>query len=62
MATAAEAREWAHEAIRGIGDSLYTPFAGESGDDIDWDAYRTLVRYCVGDLGREMLWCVSGLA
>ncbi len=49
--------------IRGIGDSLYTPpFAGDAGDDIDWDAYRTLVRYCVGDLGREMLWCVSGLA
>ncbi len=35
----------------------------ESGDDdIDWDAYRTLVRYCVGGLGREMFWCVSGLA
>ena len=32
------------------------------GDDIDWDAYRTLVRYCVGDLGHEMLWCTSGLA
>ena len=62
MATAKEAREWAHGAIRGIGDSLYTPFAGDAGDDIDWDAYRTLVRYCVGDLDREMLWCVSGLA
>lgn len=62
MATAKEARDWAHGAIRGIGDSLYTPFAGDAGDDIDWDAYRTLVRYCVGDLGREMLWCVSGLA
>lgn len=62
MPTAKEAREWAHSAIRGIGDSLYTPFTGDAGDDIDWDAYRTLVRYCVGDLGREMLWCVSGLA
>ncbi len=62
MATARDARDWAREAIRGIGDSLYTPFAGEAGDDIDWDAYRRLVRYCAGDLGREMLWCVSGLA
>ena len=62
MATANDARDWARSAIRGIGDSLYTPFAGRDGDDIDWDAYRTLVRYCVRDLGREMLWCVSGLA
>ena len=28
--------------MRGIGDSLYTPFSGNDGDDIDWDAYRTL--------------------
>ena len=62
MATAKDAREWARGAIRGIGDSLYTPFSGTDGDDIDWDAYRTLVRYCVGELGHEMLWCVSGLA
>ncbi|MCP9274449.1 dihydrodipicolinate synthase family protein [Mycolicibacterium arenosum] len=62
MARAKEARDWAHGAIRGIGDSLYTPFSGDAGDDIDWDAYRTLVRYCVGDMGRQMLWCVSGLA
>jgi 4-hydroxy-tetrahydrodipicolinate synthase len=31
--------------LRGIGDSLYTPFCGTDGDDIDWDAYRMLVRY-----------------
>ncbi len=62
MATAKEAREWAHGAIRGIGNSLYTPFSGVDGDDIDWDAYRTLVRYCVDDLRHEMLWCTSGLA
>ena len=48
MASANDAREWARGAIRGIGDSLYTPFAGTDGDDIDWDAYRTLVRYCTG--------------
>ena len=62
MAKAAEARTWARGALRGIGDSLYTPFSGTDGDDIDWDAYRTLVRYCVGDLGHPMLWCTSGLA
>ena len=62
MATAAEARDWARVALRGIGDSLYTPFTGADGDDIDWDAYRTLVRYCVGDLGHPLLWCTSGIA
>ncbi len=62
MATAAQARTWAHGALRGIGNSLYTPFRGEDGDDIDWDAYRTLVRYCVKDLGHPMLWCTSGIA
>jgi 4-hydroxy-tetrahydrodipicolinate synthase len=62
MATASEAREWAHHALRGIGDSLYTPFRGVDGDDIDWDAYRTLVRYCVADLRHPMLWLTSGVA
>ena len=62
MAKAAEARDWARVALRGIGDSLYTPFCGVDGDDIDWAAYRQLVRYCVSDLGHEMLWCTSGVA
>jgi 4-hydroxy-tetrahydrodipicolinate synthase len=62
MATAKDAREWARHGLRGIGDSLYTPFRGKDGDDIDWAAYRTLVRYCVADLGHEMIWCTSGLA
>ena len=62
MATAGNARSWAHGALRGIGDSLYTPFCGRDGDDIDWAAYRTLVRYCVDDLGHPMLWCTSGVA
>ena len=48
--------------LRGIGNSLYTPFAGVDGDDIDWDAYRTLIRYCVRDLGHPMLWVTSGVA
>lgn len=62
MATASQAREWAPVALRGIGDSLYTPLSGVDGDDIDWDAYRTLVRHCVGTLGHPMLWCTSGVA
>ena len=61
MATAKEAREWAHATLRGIGNSLYTPFCGDDGDDIDWDAYRRLVRYCVGELRHPMLWCTSGV-
>jgi 4-hydroxy-tetrahydrodipicolinate synthase len=62
MATAAEAREWAASGgLRGIGDSLYTPFCGTDGDDIDWEAYRTLVRYSVGTLGHDMLWLTSGV-
>src|ERR1700748_905322 len=62
MATAREARAWARSALRGIGDSLYTPFSGTDGDDIDWDAYRTLVPACVRDFGLTMLWCTSGIA
>jgi 4-hydroxy-tetrahydrodipicolinate synthase len=59
---ASDARAWARSALRGIGDSLYTPFSGVDGDDIDWDAYRALVRHCVGDLRHPMLWVTSGVA
>jgi 4-hydroxy-tetrahydrodipicolinate synthase len=62
MATAREARDWAHATLRGIGNSLYTPFSGDDGDNIDWGAYHTLVRYCVGGLRHPMLWCTSGTA
>jgi 4-hydroxy-tetrahydrodipicolinate synthase len=63
MVAARDARSWAADGgLHGIGDSLYTPFAGRDGDDIDYDAYRTLVRYCVGDLRHEMLWLTSGIA
>ena len=52
MPSSRDARDWAAAGgLRGIGDSLYTPFSGPDGDSIDFDAYRTLVRYCVGDLG-----------
>jgi 4-hydroxy-tetrahydrodipicolinate synthase len=63
LASASDARDWvAAGGLRGIGDSLYTPFTGTDGDDIDWDAYRRLVRYCVGDLHHDMLWLTSGIA
>lgn len=63
MVTARDAREWAAEGgLTGIGNSLYTPFTGRDGDDIDWDAYRTLLRYCVGGLEHDMLWLTSGIA
>jgi 4-hydroxy-tetrahydrodipicolinate synthase len=45
-----------------MGDSLYTPFCGPEGDEIDWSAYRQLVRYCVGALGHPLLWLTSGIA
>jgi 4-hydroxy-tetrahydrodipicolinate synthase len=63
MVSARDARAWAADGgLRGIGDSLYTPFNGRDGDDIDWEAYRTLVRYCTGDLEHAMLWLTSGIA
>jgi 4-hydroxy-tetrahydrodipicolinate synthase len=63
MPAARDAKEWAAGGgLHGIGDSLYTPFSGADGDDIDYDAYRALVRYCVGDLGHAMLWLTSGIA
>jgi len=62
MPSAREARDWAAcGGLRGIGDSLYTPFCGVDGEDIDWEAYRTLVRYCVSDLRHDMLWLTSGV-
>ncbi len=62
MPTARDAKDWAAQGgLHGIGDSLYTPFSGTDGDDIDYDAYRALVRYCVGDLGHSMLWLTSGI-
>jgi 4-hydroxy-tetrahydrodipicolinate synthase len=62
MPSAREAREWTTDGgLRGIGDSLYTPFSGRDGDEVDWDAYRALVRYCAGDLQHQMLWLTSGI-
>ena len=63
MVSARDAKDWAAAGgLHGIGDSLYTPFGGRDGDDIDEEAYRALVRYCVGDLQHSMLWLTSGIA
>jgi 4-hydroxy-tetrahydrodipicolinate synthase len=63
LPSARDAKEWAAAGgLHGIGNSLYTPFSGTDGDDIDDEAYRALVRYCVGDLGHAMLWLTSGIA
>jgi 4-hydroxy-tetrahydrodipicolinate synthase len=62
MARASEAKEWAHANLRGIADSLITPFSGPDGDEIDLDAYRAIVRYCLGDLDHDGLWLTSGMA
>ena len=62
MVRAQDAKAWANEELRGICDSLYTPFSGTDGDDIDYDAMRALVRYTLGELDHDGLWLVSGLA
>jgi 4-hydroxy-tetrahydrodipicolinate synthase len=60
MARAEDARDWAPGALRGIIDSLYTPFDGAGGETIDAEALRALVRYCLEDLGHDGIW-VGGL-
>jgi 4-hydroxy-tetrahydrodipicolinate synthase len=62
MVRAHDAKAWAKEELRGICDSLYTPFSGRDGDEVDYDAVRDLVRYTLGDLDHDGLWLVSGLA
>jgi 4-hydroxy-tetrahydrodipicolinate synthase len=60
VSNAAEARTWAPGALRGIIDSLYTPFSGPGGEHIDESAYRTLIGHCLGSLGHDGIW-VGGL-
>lgn len=62
MATGAEAKEWAREHLRGNCSSLYTPFSGKDGDEIDYDALREAVRYCLVDLDQDGLWLTGGIA
>jgi 4-hydroxy-tetrahydrodipicolinate synthase len=60
MASAAESRQWAPKALRGMVDSLYTPFNGDGGEQIDEGSFETLVEHCVGALDHDGLW-VGGL-
>ena len=60
MASAAEAREWAPGALRGLIDSLYTPFNGTGGEEIDEASFRELVGHCLGALDHSGIW-VAGL-
>src|SRR4029450_6319275 len=63
MPSARDAKDWAAKGgLHGIGDSLYTPFSGSDGDDIEYDADRGLGRDCVGERGPAMLWLTSGIA
>jgi 4-hydroxy-tetrahydrodipicolinate synthase len=62
MVTAAEAKEWAREGLRGNCSSLYTPFAGKDGDEIDHEALRALVRHCLVDLDQDGIWLTGGIA
>jgi len=62
MVRSRDATEWARTELDRplIGDSLYTPFRGRDGESVDLDAYRALVRHCVGALDRRLLFVTSG--
>lgn len=60
MASASEAHDWAPGALRGIIDSLYTPFDGPGGERISFNTLRSVIRYCLEDLGHDGIW-VGGL-
>jgi 4-hydroxy-tetrahydrodipicolinate synthase len=62
VALASEAKSWAQEHLRGNCSSLYTPFSGRDGDDIDYEALRQLVRHCLGTLDQDGLWINGGIA
>jgi dihydrodipicolinate synthase/N-acetylneuraminate lyase len=61
VVTATEAKDWAREHLRGNCGSLYTPFSGRDGDEIDYAALRALVRYCLVDLNQDGLWLTGGV-
>ena len=50
--TGKEAKDWASQHLWGNCSSLYTPFSGTDGDDIDYHALRALVRHCLVDLDK----------
>ena len=45
--TGKEAKEWASEHLWGNCSSLYTPFSGPAGDDIDFEALRAVAELCL---------------
>ena len=57
-----EAKDWASEHLHGNCSSLYTPFSGSAGDEIDYTALRTLVRHCLVDLEQDGIWLTGGIA
>lgn len=60
--TGKEAKDWAAEHLWGNCSSLYTPFCGPDGDDIDFEALRALVRHCLVDLDQDGIWLTGGIA
>ena len=60
--TGKEAKDWASEHLWGNCSSLYTPFSGPDGDDIDFEALRALVRHCLVDLDQDGIWLTGGIA
>jgi 4-hydroxy-tetrahydrodipicolinate synthase len=61
VVTSADAKEWARAHLRGNCSSLYTPFSGPDGDEIDYQAIRALVRYLLVDLDQDGLWLTGGI-
>jgi 4-hydroxy-tetrahydrodipicolinate synthase len=61
VVTSTEAKEWAREHLRGNCSSLYTPFTGRDGDEIDYQALRALVRHVLVDLDQDGLWLTGGI-
>ena len=59
--TGKEAKDWASQHLWGNCSSLYTPFSGTDGDDIDYDALRALVRHCLVDLDQDGVWLTGGI-
>jgi 4-hydroxy-tetrahydrodipicolinate synthase len=59
--TGKEAKEWASQHLWGNCSSLYTPFSGPTGDEIDYTALRTLVRHCLIDLEQDGIWLTGGI-
>jgi 4-hydroxy-tetrahydrodipicolinate synthase len=60
--TAKEAKDWAAEHLWGNCSSLYTPFCGLDGDEIDYPALRALVRHCLVELDQDGIWLTGGIA